>query len=241
MLSGEPGAGEEHVGTAAVPAQRKPNQNGFDTMGQGIGTAVVLRILFSYVNEISKEINVNENENEFELENVIANCDFDFCDYYYLCDGYCPARDPTPARQQQPMIFYVFVNEMNNEINETENKNKLECKCELKNVICNFYFDLCNGYLPTTCRTPYPAPYPRPTPRPKPFGFIILRVESREQLVLIGVFNDICSEIGFVNGGNNNENFYDIVFDYCELSPHTYAPPRQQRLILRELILEYQE
>ena len=139
---------------------------------------------------------------------------------------YYPTSAPTPA-PQQPTIFYVFVNQMNNAINlinENENKNKLKCKCKFKNVICNFDFNdcnscnSCNGYLPTTCRTPYPTP---DSPRPKPFEFANLR-----KPVLNNVFNDICNGIGFVYDGNNNENFYDIVLDYCELSPYISAVPR---------------
>ena len=122
--------------------------------------------------------------------------------------------------------IYAFVNEMDNKIKKNENQNKLECKCNFKNVICNFDFydcNLCNGRISTTCPTPYPAPA---SPSTKPFEFNNLRVESREQLVLSDVSNDICDGMSFVYGGNNNENFHDIVFDYNELSRRTPATPR---------------
>ena len=50
-------------------------------------------------------------------------------------------------------------------------------------------------------------------------------MESREQLVLNGVFNAICNGVIFAHGGNN-ANFYHIVFDHDKLSPHTSAHER---------------
>ena len=95
----------------------------------------------------------------------------------------------------------------------------MECKCKFKNVISNFDFNdctLCDGYSPTTCQTPG-------SPRLKPFEFINVRVESRKQLDLNGIFNDICNGVGFVHDRNNNEKNDDIVFYHGELSPHTSA------------------
>lgn len=79
---------------------------------------------------------------------------------------------------------------------------------------------LCNGYLPT-CLTPYPTPNPSHL---KPFEFINSHVESREQVVLNCTFNDIYNKTGFVHDGNNNEHFYDTVFDYGEILSYTPAP-----------------
>ena len=118
---------------------------------------------------------------------------------------------------------YVFVNEMINKINEI-NKNENN-KCEFKNISGRFYFydnEYCYGELsPTTV----------PSPRPPLFEFINSRVELREQLAFKYSVSINDSGIGFVYGGNNNKNFYDIIFDCGELSPHTPAPPRPTAIV----------
>ena len=79
---------------------------------------------FGYLNgckfDIFGDLNNLEKRLELEFENV--NCG-DLGGRY----DYPPIFNPTTAPSQQPtIIVHVFVNEMKNEINKHENKNKLE-------------------------------------------------------------------------------------------------------------------
>ena len=189
-------------------------------------------IFYVFVHEINNKINDTKNEEKNELEckcnfeNV--NCDCDFYDPGHLCYGpRCPSPHPQPSRPIvllfieiifRILLEYIFKYDMYEILNENENELEFALGCDFKNASCEFGFYNFGESLP-----------PTPCHHPTLFNFTNSRVESREQLVLKGIFNGICNGNNIISDNvneNNNENFYDNEYDCGVLlsPPSTDAP-----------------
>ena len=102
----------------------------------------IIFYVFGYLDEckihIFGDLNNFGNRLEIEFENVNCNALCNGYDYPTAVSTTAPISNPTPGLQQQPVIFCIFVNEINNEINKNENKNKLVLKLKLECELFEF-------------------------------------------------------------------------------------------------------